>query len=551
MSRLPHELAEQVEAWIDQDPDPITAAAAGELLTRARRGDDAAIDELASCFAGPLEFGTAGLRAALGPGPSRMNRVVVTRAAAGLGAHLQDIGAKGGLVLVGHDARYNSDVFARDTVEVLAGIGFDAVLIDEPVPTPVVAFGIKHLGAVAGVVVTASHNPAADNGYKVYLGDGIQIIPPSDAQIARRIAQVATVGLDRVPRADSYRTAGPELIEAYLDRAVQVARPPQHELRWVYTPLHGVGTRYITELATRAGFTAPHVVPAQAEPDPAFSTVAFPNPEEPGALDLAFAHAARVGAHLIIANDPDADRCAVAIPTVDGWRRLTGDEVGWLLADDLLRHDTSGTYATTVVSSTLLAKLAAAHGERHATTLTGFKWISRAEGLVFGYEEAIGYCTDPEAVADKDGLTAALRLLTLVCELAARGESLATRLDEIARTHGLHLTDQIALRVDQQDELERLMARARRKPPVGLIGEVVTVTDLAEGGELPATDAVQWAGRGLRVVLRPSGTEPKLKCYLELACPAGDDLAATRARQTARMAELRTAVQQLLDRYAG
>ncbi|NLT31526.1 MAG: phospho-sugar mutase [Propionibacterium sp.] len=547
---MPEELAEEVEAWIAQDPDPITAAATGELLTRARRGDDAAIEELSSCFAGPLEFGTAGLRAALGPGPSRMNRVVVTRAAAGLGAHLQDIGATGGLVLVGYDARYNSDVFARDTVEVLAGIGFDAVLIDEPVPTPVVAFGIKHLGAVAGVVVTASHNPAADNGYKVYLGDGIQIIPPTDEQIARRIAQVATVGLDRVPRADTYRVAGPDLIEAYLARAVTVARPPARELRWVYTPLHGVGTRYITELATRAGFTAPHVVPAQAEPDPAFSTVTFPNPEEPGALDLAFAHAARVGAHLIVANDPDADRVAVAIPTVDGWRRLTGDEVGWLLADDMLRHGATGTCATTVVSSTLLAKIAAAHGQRYETTLTGFKWISRAPGLMFGYEEAIGYCSDPEAVADKDGLTAALRLLSLVCELTARGESLATRLDEIARSHGLHLTDQVALRVAEQAELEHLMQQARSKPPVGLLGEVITVTDLAEGGDLPPTDAVQWAGRGLRVVLRPSGTEPKLKCYLELTCAAGDDPAATRQRQTARLAELRTAVERLLDRYS-
>lgn len=548
-SRLPDELVAAVEAWIAQDPDPVTQAAAGELLTRARRGDDSATADLQSAFAGPLTFGTAGLRAPLGPGPARMNRVVVTQAAAGLGAHLLDIGAKGGLVLVGYDARYNSDVFARDTVEVLAGIGFDALLVDEPVPTPVIAFGVKHLQAVAGVVVTASHNPAADNGYKVYLGDGSQIAPPTDEQIARRIAQVASVSLDRVPRADSWRVAGPELIEDYLAHAASVARPQQAPVSWVYTPLHGVGARFLTEAVERAGFTPPEVVPSQAAPDAAFPTVLFPNPEEPGALNHAYAHAARVGAHLIIAHDPDADRCAIAIPTVDGWRRLTGDEVGWLLADDLLRRGTPGTYATTAVSSTLLEEMAAAHGQPYETTLTGFKWLGRVPGLVFGYEEALGYCVAPDAVADKDGITAALRLLSLVSELTTRDETLTGRLDEIARAHGLRLTDQLATWVDEPAELDWLMLQARRRPPRELLGEPVTVTDLARGEELPATDAVIWRSATARVVLRPSGTEPKLKCYFELSAQSEADLSAQRAALAEQLTTLRNYVSELLASF--
>ena len=362
-----------------------------------------------------------------------MNRVVVGQAAAGLATYLLDQGLAGGRVIIGYDARHNSDVFARDTAEIMAGAGFGAMITAHPLPTPVVAFGIRHLGCVAGVVVTASHNPPQDNGYKVYLGDGSQIVPPADAEIAARIAEVAERTLSGVSRSVVHTTLGDELIDAYVDRVAGLVPPEApRAVDWVYTPLHGVGGSLVEQAVAAAGFPAAAVVAEQAAPDPDFPTVAFPNPEEPGAIDLALAKAEEVGADLVIANDPDADRCAVATVVDGAWRMLSGDELGALLGDDALRRGVRGTYACSIVSSSLLATMAAAHGQPFTYTLTGFKWIGRVPGLAFGYEEAIGYCVDPAAVPDKDGISALVRVLGLAAELKAAGSSLADRLDEIA-----------------------------------------------------------------------------------------------------------------------
>ncbi|WP_233493960.1 phospho-sugar mutase [Desertihabitans brevis] len=549
MSALPEELAEAAARWRAEDPDPATVAALDLLLARAGEGEEAAAAELAAAFAGPLQFGTAGLRGPLGPGPARMNRVVVTQAAAGLAAWLgEQPGAPGGTVLVGHDARYNSDVFARDTVEVLAGAGFDAVLVDVPTPTPVIAFGLRHLGCVAGVVVTASHNPPQDNGYKVYLGDGSQIVPPTDAEIAAHIRTAAAAPLADVVRSAGYRTADDSLLAAYVARAATlVPAGAPREVSWVYTPLHGVGAAVVDAVVGAIGFTPGRPVAQQVEPDPDFPTVAFPNPEEPGAIDLALAAAHQEGAELVVANDPDADRCAVAVPDAGGeapggWRMLRGDELGALLADDALRRGASGVYARSVVSSTLLDRLAEAAGQPSTTTLTGFKWIGRVPGLAFGYEEALGYCCDPAAVADKDGITALVRVLALAASLRAEGRTLTDRLDEIMRTSGLHATDQLSVRVTDMGQIATAMQTLRATPPTTLLGEPTRVLDLAAGSDaLPPTDGVLITTDRVQVVTRPSGTEPKLKCYLEVrqSPEESTDLAAARVRAASLLAELR------------
>ena len=539
-------LVAQIESWRDQDLDPATALALTELLTQARAGDQAALSELASAFAGPLSFGTAGLRAALGPGPGRMNRVVVSQAAAGFGRWLHSQGHSSGRVLVGHDARYNSDEFAQDTAEILSAAGFEVWLTDGPVPTPVVAFGIGTFDCVAAVVVTASHNPAQDNGYKVYLGDGSQIIPPADEQIAAQIAEVAAAPVASIPRSTEYRLVGAELIQAYVDRASQLY-PEQapRQISWAYTALHGVGAAVVEQVVDQIGLPPALAVAQQNDPDPAFPTVSFPNPEEPGAIDLAISLAIEQGVDLVVANDPDADRCAVAIPIEDRWRMLTGDELGALLADDALRRQVPGRYACSVVSSTLLATMAAAHGAEFVSTLTGFKWIGRVPDLAFGYEEAIGYCCDPRRVPDKDGITTAVTVLRLAAELKAEGLTLADRLAEIDRRYGVHATGQLSVRVADLTIISTAMSTLRDHPPATLLGEPVQVTDLSWPGPtsaLPATDAVELTGDSIHVVVRPSGTEPKLKCYLEVridAASSAADLAAARATGTTRLAQLR------------
>jgi phosphomannomutase len=540
---LSSELTRALVRWTEQDPDPQTRQQVADLLTAAEAGNTYAIEELVDAFSARLQFGTAGLRGALGPGPNRMNRVVVGQAAVALAGYLLDHGLTGGKVIIGFDARDNSDVFARDTAEIMAGAGFQSMITAEPLPTPVVAFGIRHLGCAAGVVVTASHNPPQDNGYKVYLGDGSQIVPPADVEISAKIDEIAKHRLADVPRSRSYEVIGPELVDAYVDRiASSVPAAAPRQLRWVYTPLHGVGGSLVERVVEASGFPPPEVVPEQAEPDPRFPTVAFPNPEEPGAIDLAIARAQQIDADLVIANDPDADRLAAAVVLDRRWQMLRGDELGVLLGEDALRRGVSGTYACSIVSSSQLSVIAAAYGQPFVYSLTGFKWIGRVPGLAYGYEEAIGYCVDPAAVPDKDGISALARLLRLAADLKAEGKSIPDRLDEIARRYGVYETDQLSLRVQDLKIIAAAMARLRANPPRILAGQPTSVVDLATGTtELPATDAVLITGETLKVVVRPSGTEPKLKCYLETRLPAAGsaNLAAARSEAHLTLATIR------------
>ncbi|MFF8288169.1 phospho-sugar mutase [Streptomyces sp. NPDC016309] len=511
-------LIAQAKAWLAEDPDPETR---DELAALIEGGD---LDELAARFGGTLQFGTAGLRGELGAGPMRMNRSVVIRAAAGLAAYLKAEGHTDGLVVIGFDARYKSADFARDTAAVMVGAGLRAAVLPRPLPTPVLAYAIRHLGAVAGVEVTASHNPPRDNGYKVYLGDGSQIVPPADTGIAAEIAAIAS--LDDVPRAEGgWETLGDEVLQAYLERTDAVLSPGSpRTANVVYTAMHGVGKDVVLAAWERAGFPAPALVAEQAEPDPAFPTVAFPNPEEPGAMDLAFARAREVRPDIVIANDPDADRCAVAVPHEGDWRMLRGDEVGALLAAHLVRKGVTGTFAESIVSSSLLGRIAGAAGLPYEETLTGFKWIARVEGLAYGYEEALGYCVDPGGVRDKDGITAALLVAELASVLKEEGRTLTDLLDDLAVEHGLHATDQLSVRVEDLSVIANAMRRLREQPPAALAGLTVTsAEDLTKGTDrLPPTDGLRYHLDGAfqaRVIVRPSGTEPKLKCYLEVVVP--------------------------------
>ncbi|MFI8961215.1 phospho-sugar mutase [Streptomyces sp. NPDC053493] len=531
------DLLARAQAWLAEDPDSETRDELAALLDRGA----GATAELAARFAGTLQFGTAGLRGELGAGPMRMNRAVVIRAAAGLAAYLKAKGQAGGLVVIGYDARYKSADFARDTAAVMTGAGLRAALLPRPLPTPVLAYAIRHLGAVAGVEVTASHNPPRDNGYKVYLGDGSQIVPPADAEIAAEIAAVRS--LNDVPRPDSgWDVLGDEVLQAYLERTDAVLTPGSpRSARTVYTAMHGVGKEVLTAAFARHGFPPPALVAEQADPDPAFPTVAFPNPEEPGAMDLAFEAARAVDPDIVIANDPDADRCAVAVPdaSVDGgWRMLRGDEVGALLAAHLVHKGATGVFAESIVSSSLLGRIAEAAGVGYEETLTGFKWIARVDGLRYGYEEALGYCVDPEGVRDKDGITAALLVAELASVLKEQHRTLTDLLDDLAVAHGLHATDQLSVRVEDLSVIADAMAALREKPPVRLAGlTVVSAEDLTKGTEsLPPTDGLRYHLAGdykARVIVRPSGTEPKLKCYLEVVVPVGGASELGTARATA------------------
>ncbi|MBO3089047.1 phospho-sugar mutase [Cellulomonas sp. zg-ZUI40] len=575
-------LVAQVEAWIADDPDPATADELATLLRTARetpepgmtepvahlvrRDADVARADLEDRFSGLLQFGTAGLRGALGGGPHRMNRAVVIRAAAGLADYL--LGELEGAtpaprVVVGYDARHNSHRFALDTAAVMTAVGIEVLLLPRPLPTPVLASAVLRFDADAGVMVTASHNPPRDNGYKVYLGgrvvtdagQGAQIVPPADTAIAAEIARVPSVAA--VPRATSgWTTLGEDVVEQYARTAAAVApggdADARARLKVVVTPLHGVGGALTKDVLARAGFGDVTLVAEQAEPDPDFPTVAFPNPEEPGATDLALALAAALRADLVVAVDPDADRCAVALldprahvpargpetPQADGWRMLTGDEVGALLGSDAaarVRADGAApgatpTLACSIVSSRLLAAVAAEAGLRFASTLTGFKWIARVDDLVFGYEEALGYCVDPAHVRDKDGISAAVRVCDLAARLAAQGRTLVDALDDLARAHGLHATGQVSARYADLSRIGATMTALREAPPAELAGSpVVEVVDLAAGtdddrGGLPPTDGLRLlTADGTRVVVRPSGTEPKVKAYLEVVVPVASD----------------------------
>src|SRR4051812_2460855 len=491
-------------------------------------GTPGAADELADRMAAPLRFGTAGLRGPVRAGPSGMNVAVVRRATAGLAAWLARSGQRGPVV-VGRDARHGSDAFAAAAAEVFAGAGFTVHVLPAPLPTPVLAFAVRHLGAVAGVQITASHNPPADNGYKVYLADGAQLAPPSDAEIEAAIT--AAPPARSVPTAAGVITT--DVTDAYLERVGRLPRGTARDLRIALTPMHGVGGATAVHALRAAGFTDVHVVQAQAAPDPAFPTVAFPNPEEPGATDLLLALAAEVGADLAIALDPDADRCALAV----GGRQLTGDETGVLLGDHLLRSGgyTDPLIATTVVSSSMLQAVAAAHGARYAETLTGFKWIVRGgPGLVYGYEEALGYCVDPDAVRDKDGIAAAVLACDLAATLKAEGAGLPDRLDALAREHGVHATEGISLRMEPAARAAAVGRRRPAPPPGWRVSR-------------PAPDVLVLRRERERLVVRPSGTEPKLKAYLQVVEPVTDDnLASARIRAADRLGELRAAVHALL-----
>ncbi len=537
--------------WAGDDPDPATRGELEGLVARAESGDDAAATELADAMAGMLEFGTAGLRGRLGGGPNRMNRAVVIRAAAGLTAYLRTLDPAP-FVVVGFDARTNSDVFAADTCAVVTGMGGRAVVLPRPLPTPVLAYAIRYLGADAGVMVTASHNPPEDNGYKVYVGDGSQIVSPVDGLIAGEIAAVASVA--SVARADDgWETLDDEVLEAYLEDVREVVAPDSpREVTVVHTALHGVGSETVRRAFLAAGYAEPIPVPSQAEPDPMFPTVSFPNPEEPGAMDAALELAEQTGPDVVIANDPDADRCAVAVPGPGGWRMLRGDEVGALLGAHVLSRGQAGgvvadspdcVFANSIVSSRLLATMCRAVGVRHEETLTGFKWIGRVPGLRYGYEEALGYCVDPGNVRDKDGVSAALLVAELVASLRAQGRSLTDRLDDLAREHGVYATDAFSVRVEDLSLIGRIMDRLRAEPLTSVAGvDVARADDLARGdGGLPPTEGLRYyLADDSRVIVRPSGTEPKLKVYLEVVEPvSGDDLKGARSRAAARLAAVR------------
>ncbi|MEV4537370.1 phospho-sugar mutase [Asanoa sp. NPDC049518] len=534
------DLEARARAWLADDPDETSRAE----LARVLDGLPGTAADLADRFAGPLTFGTAGLRGPLRAGPNGMNLAVVTQAAAGLVAWLAARGASGPLV-IGYDARHGSRDFAERTARVATGAGREALLLPHPLPTPVLAYAVRKLGAAAGVMVTASHNPPQDNGYKVYLGAslggslgaGAQIVPPADAEISAAIASVGA--LSSVPLGSLGVVLDEDIVESYVEAAAQVVDPDgPRDLAVAYTPLHGVGARVLAAAFARAGFARPHEVAEQAEPDPLFPTVAFPNPEEPGAIDRVIELATVTGADIAIANDPDADRCAVAIPGPNGWRMLRGDEVGVLLADHLQRRGVTGRYATTIVSSSLLSQLCARREVPYGATLTGFKWIVRAgDDLAFGYEEALGYCVAPSLVRDKDGITAALLVAELAAGLKASLRTIGDRLDELAAEFGVYATDQLSVRVDDLSEIDTAMAYIRTKTPGSLLDDpVISVEDLA-----PANDVLILRTESARVVVRPSGTEPKLKAYLEVVEPVVDgDVAAARERASASVRALRT-----------
>ncbi|WP_104180052.1 phospho-sugar mutase [Arthrobacter sp. B0490] len=550
------------DAWAAADPDPHTAQELRTVVAHVRDGDSAAAaseQDLRDRFSGPLVFGTAGLRAALGAGPNRMNRVVVRRAAAGVAAHALDLaaGAYTPRAVVGFDARHNSRIFAEETAAILTAAGIETFLMPRELPTPVLAYAIRALECEVGIMVTASHNPPQDNGYKVYLGGraveedarGVQIVAPHDAGIAARIDAVESIDL-----AAAGWAVLPETIETdYIASVAALADPSFHDrdLRIVLTPLHGVGGRTAQAVLAAAGFDDVTMVERQAEPDPDFPTVAFPNPEEPGALDLALETAAQTDADLVIANDPDADRVALAArePATGTWRMLRGDEVGTLLGLHLAARLTAaspagradaartGVFANSIVSSRLLGRIAGVSGIDHAQTLTGFKWIARVHDLAFGYEEALGYCVAPELVRDKDGISAGLLLAELAAATKAAGRTLFDLLDDAFLVHGLHASDQLSVRVGSLGLLGAMMNRLRENPPSSFADSPVAIAeDLARGSaQLPPTDGLLYLTQNeTRVIIRPSGTEPKLKCYLEVVEPVGSAAELDGAKETAR-----------------
>ena len=516
-NELSDKLRGEVLAWIAEDPDPKTKAL---LQTWLESGE---VAEIKACFQGFLEFGTAGIRGPLGPGPSRMNRAVVSKTAYGIATFMRLNSLKS--IVIGRDARYGSEDFTRDTAEIMSGAGFEVFVLPRPLPTPVLAYAVRKLGCDVGVMVTASHNPPQDNGYKVYLGgtvkgvryEGSQIISPTDSEISAEIAK--TPKLNTVQRGTDWTILGEEIINEYVQATSKLADSPE-KLKIVYTAMHGVGKETLLKVFADAGFEQPILVTEQAEPDPDFPTVAFPNPEEPGAIDLSLKLAREVGADLVIANDPDADRCAAAIDD-GGWRMLRGDEVGALLGEYLASKRASGNnvLANSIVSSSILKKIAAAYNLPFTETLTGFKYLAKVENLRFGYEEALGYAVDANSVNDKDGISAALVIAQLAADLKRKGITIAEYLDEIWKKYGFHGTRQISVRTKSILDIETIMGKLRNSLPSEIGGFKVTAFDDLErpSDGLPPTNGVRiWLDGKYRVIVRPSGTEPKMKCYIEV-----------------------------------
>ena len=527
-------LVAEVKAWIEDDPDPVTASRLQKLLDS---GDETT---LRTFFSGFLQFGTAGLRGPNGPGPSCMNRAVVGRTAAGIAAYMKARGMT--RVVIGRDARHGSADYAIESAEIFSGAGMEVFLLPRALPTPVLAYATTALKADVGVMVTASHNPPQDNGYKVYIGpdaDGIayassQIINPTDGFIATEIDSITS--LKSQPRGNSWTVLDETLINEYVQRTSTLGKKPG-DLKIVYTAMHGVGTQTLSQVFAKAGFPDLILVSEQAAPDPDFPTVAFPNPEEPGAIDLALATARAHNADLVIANDPDADRCAAAIKDRSGdWRMLRGDELGVIFGEWIARTSPQGTFGNSIASSSILRKISAHYGIDFQEVLTGFKWLAKIEDLAFGYEEAIGYAVDSETVNDKDGISAAIFLAQIATDLAAVGKDLNDLLDEVWARHGFHATEQISIRVADMGAIRKLLAGLRSNPPREIAGRAVeSIDDLAAPTDgLPPTDGLRlWLSGGVRIIIRPSGTEAKLKCYIEVISPnqqsAEDELNSLRA----------------------
>ena len=510
-------LVGEVQAWIADDPDPITASQLQQWLDTNNEA------ELRISFNGFLQFGTAGLRGPIRPGPSGMNRAVVGRTAAGLVAYMKERNLTS--VVIGRDARYGSEDYTFETAEIMSGAGMKVFVLPRPLPTPVLAFATNELGCDVGIMVTASHNPPQDNGYKVYLGgtvDGIeyrgsQIVSPTDVSIAQKIDAITS--LKEQPRGKEWTVLGEEIIEKYIDRTASLATKPG-SLRIVYTAMHGVGTETLQQVFHKAGFLSPILVEAQAAPDPDFPTVAFPNPEEPGAIDLALETAKSFDADLVIANDPDADRCAAAVnDPATGWRMLKGDELGAIFGESIARKTQAGIFANSIVSSSILKKIAAHYKIEFTETLTGFKWLAKIKNLTFGYEEALGYSVDAKTVNDKDGISAAITLAQIATDLASDGKTLLDLLDEIWSRHGFHATEQISIRLSDLSKVGVILGGLRSNPPQNIAGRAVTsIDDLAAPTDgLPPTDGLRiWLDGGVRIIIRPSGTEAKMKCYIEV-----------------------------------
>jgi phosphomannomutase len=510
-------LLTEVRAWIEDDPDPKTVAELNALIEAA---DEVTLRKF---FAGFLEFGTAGLRGPLGPGPSCMNQAVVGKTAAGIVKYMKERALTS--VVIGRDARHGSEVFERISAEIFSGAGLNVSVLPRPLPTPVLAFAVNELGADVGIMVTASHNPGSDNGYKVYLGGevdlvtyrGSQIISPADKQISAHIKSIKS--LKEVTRSSSWQILDEDIVEKYIDRT-KVLAPRPGDLKIVYTAMHGVGTKTLQRVFHRAGFPSLILVQSQAQPDPDFPTLPFPNPEESGALDLALETAKTFDADLVIANDPDADRCSVAIKDHDlGWRALRGDEIGAILGEVIAKSTQSGTLANSIVSSSVLSKVATAHSLDFEETLTGFKYIAKIPNLIFGYEEAIGFCVDSHTVNDKDGISAALLLAQIATDLKSEGKTLIDLLDEIWKTYGFHATEQISIRVTDIAVISTIMNKLRANPLLEIAGfKVASMDDLAKpANSLPPTDGLRFTlEQNIRIIIRPSGTEPKIKCYIEV-----------------------------------